>query len=431
MGGRPSQDPIPEPGTTSEPTPAEELPAGASASVEAQLRDRIRELEAIYRYTPVGLSVVDRDLRFVRINERMASFNGRSVEEHLGRRMEEVIPLAARRPAIALARGVLESGRPVLDFELNTEWRGAARLTWLVSCHPLREDGEVTGLLTVLQSVTYLKRAEEEARAAEVRAQRQYAEFELLYREAPVGLAMVDRELRFLRVNETMARLNGRDVDDHLGRSAPEMVPEAAEPICSLVDRVFATGEPLRDREVSARPPGDPLRDYTWLLNLHPVLDGSGGVRAVLVVLQDVTRLKRTQHELRAVTERLARAAHLAGVGSWEWDILEDRVWWSEELYQLMGKRRTDFIPSMNGVFDLVHPDDRGRVREQINATLERDEPYALEFRMVLDDGTVLPVHTAASLERTPGGRPARLLGTVQSMPRNGSARPGDESQVS
>ena len=117
----------------------------------------------------------------------------------------------------------------------------------------------------------------------------------MVIRHAPVGLCLLDREFRYLWVNETLARYNGRSVEEHLGASARETVPEISDEMASLAQRVLDTGEPLLDREVSARPPGDPEHEYTWLLNLHPVRAAEGAARAIMVALQDVTRLKRAQ----------------------------------------------------------------------------------------------------------------------------------------
>jgi PAS domain S-box-containing protein len=104
-------------------------------------------------------------------------------------------------------------------------------------------------------------------------------------------------------------------------------------------------------------------------------------------------------------------------MGSWEWNILDDRAWWSDELYHLFGKERRDFVPSLNAWFDLVHPDDRARVRDQLDHVLEREERYAAHYRVVRDDGEVVPVLTAMRLERTVDGRPAKLTGTAQILP--------------
>lgn len=386
--------------------------AEEARAAEERLRRRFEELESLYRHAPVGLSVVDPDLRFVRVNERFAAFNGRSVEEHLGRRLDEVMPAAVRESALGIVRRALHSREAVEDVEVTVRWRDVADLTWLVSCHPIESEGKVTGLLTVLQNVTRVKQAER-------RASERLEELEAVVRHAPVGLCLLDRDGRYLWVNETLARLNGRSVEEHLGAAPHEMVPEVAGTMAAWIQRVLDTGEPLRNREVSARPPGDPDQEYTWLLNLHPVREARGGVRAVLVVLQDVTRLKRAQRELRKATARLERAQRISGLGSWEWNVIEDRVWWSEELYRLLGKDRRDFVPSLNAWFDMVHPADRTRVREQLDHALKGEARYEVKYRLVLDDGQVHPVLAHARLERTPDGRPAKLAGTVLIAPQS------------
>jgi PAS domain S-box-containing protein len=124
--------------------------------------------------------------------------------------------------------------------------------------------------------------------------------------------------------------------------------------------------------------------------------------------------------ELEIVKERLAEAERLAGVGSWAWDLLADTVWWSDSLFVLFGKER--FVPDANSFWDLVHPDDRPAIRRQWEATSQRGEPYWVEFRIVLDDGTERWLRAIAVLERTPDGAPARLAGTCQLLPEGGRA---------
>jgi PAS domain-containing protein len=102
-------------------------------------------------------------------------------------------------------------------------------------------------------------------------------------------------------------------------------------------------------------------------------------------------------------------------VGSWEWNILQDEVWWSRELYHIFGEPLS-FEPSYLGFFDRVHPDDRAQVREQIEHTLHSDQPYRLSYRILRHNGSEGVIFTVARLERTPDGRPARLVGTCQDI---------------
>lgn len=382
---------------------------------EQRLRARAEELEALYGSAPVGLCLVDRELRFVRVNRLMALFNGKSVEEHIGLPMHEVLPEAARSQAIALARRVLETGEPVLNVELHTvSPRDASRdHWWLVSCHPVRSGGELTGLMTVLQNVTSLRRAEDQAR-------RQGAELAALYETAPVGIGLVDRELRYVRVNQRLAEMNGLDAEAHRGRLVQEVVPEVPPDVLEAARHSLEKGETVNGVEYSIPSRTWPGHERSFLSSISPVRS-AGEIVGGVCVIEDVTSLKRAEQlaverltELEIVKERLAEAQHVAGVGSWEWNIVADTVWWSDALYALFGKDPRSFAPDSNSFYEMVHPADRDVIRRQYEATLLRGEPYWVVFRIVLDDGSQRRVRATAILERTPEGLAARLAGTCQ-----------------
>ncbi len=139
--------------------------------------DETAELEHLYRTAPVGLCLMDTDLCFVRINERLAAINGRPVSEHLGRTLREVIPDIAPK-VDAIYRQVIETGTPVLDYEVHgtTPANPEEERSWLVSYHPVTSpDGTVQGVSTAVQDVTEHKRAERALRESEQRF-RQIAE---------------------------------------------------------------------------------------------------------------------------------------------------------------------------------------------------------------------------------------------------------------
>ena len=135
----------------------------------------------------------------------------------------------------------------------------------------------------------------------------------------------------------------------------------------------------------------------------------------IITVLQDVTELVKRQREVETVRDRLAEAQSVARLGSWEWNLLVDEVWWSRELYQIFGEEPT-YEPSYLGFFEHVHPQDRQKVRAQIDRTLEDDRPYRVTFRIFRPDGSERVLFTAARLVRTEAGVPERLVGTVQDV---------------
>jgi PAS domain S-box-containing protein len=258
---------------------------------------------------------------------------------------------------------------------------------------------------------------------AEARLRARMAEIEALYETAPAGIGLVDPELRYVRVNERLAEMNGLAAHDHAGRPVADLVPELPAHVLEAARRSLATGEPVNGVEYSIRSRSQPGRERNFLASIAPIRT-AGVVTGGVCVIEDVTSLKQAERlalerfaELEIVKERLAEAERLAGVGSWAWDLLADTVWWSDSLFVLFGKER--FVPDANSFWDLVHPDDRPAIRRQWEATSQRGEPYWVEFRIVLDDGSERWLRAIAVLERTPDGVPARLAGTCQLLPGN------------
>lgn len=134
----------------------------SNSGSEASIRRQLDELDQIYKCSPVGLAVIDRDMRIVRINERMAEIVGKSAEEYIGRTLDEVIPnMAEYLKSILLP--ILEKGEPIQDLEISgtiPNTLGVIR-HWLTSYYPLRSDeGEIIGILGAAMEITERKRAE-------------------------------------------------------------------------------------------------------------------------------------------------------------------------------------------------------------------------------------------------------------------------------
>ena len=139
---------------------------GALQGSERSARERLAELEHLYQTAPVGLCLMDRELRFVRVNEQLAAINGKPIDEHIGRRLRDVVPDVARTVEPIYQR-VIDSGVPATDFEVRgttRRWSGTA----LVSYYPLHgNDGKVRWVGSVVQDITARKRTEEALKARE------------------------------------------------------------------------------------------------------------------------------------------------------------------------------------------------------------------------------------------------------------------------
>ena len=127
---------------------------GDAAAAQRQTAATLILLDALQSMAPVGFGFVDRDYRYVRVNETLASINGLSVEQHLGRTLAEVGPAAW--PAIEpIYRGVL-AGEAVINLAMTGETAAEPGELhhWLISMYPVRNDTEITGTGVVVVDVT-------------------------------------------------------------------------------------------------------------------------------------------------------------------------------------------------------------------------------------------------------------------------------------
>lgn len=377
---------------------------------EERARAQLRELESVYRNAPVGLSFMDRDLRYVRVNQVIADTNGLSVDEVVGKTYRDLAPETADL-AEPFLRATMESGSAVRNLEVRARPAADPEVehVYLLSLDPVRDgQGAVIGHTAAVQDVTELRRAEEIAA-------RRLHELELLYAHTPASLCYVDHQLRVVHLNPLFAELSERPAGQHAGRPVGELLSqELADQLVPQMRYVARSGAHSVGLEVRGRLPVRGRPERTWISHSHPVR-AEAGIIGVITVLQDVTPLVDRQHQIEAVRDRLVEAQRVARVGSWEWNLLDDEIWWSREQYEIFGEP-TSWKPSYDGFFEHVHPDDRPKVREQIERTLQDGEPPRLVYRVARRDGTLRTLFTVARLERTAEGLPARLLGTCQDV---------------
>jgi len=152
-------------------------------------------------------------------------------------------------------------------------------------------------------------RAEEAARVAaaarrslqesQERAERRLAEIAAIYDSAPIGLCVLDRELRYLRVNASFAGIVGLPPAAHLGRTVQEVYPALGPQAEALLARVLQTGQPVRDVEVTvAATPARPGPERVWIEHWLPLKNAGGEIVAVSVVAEEVTERRRAEAAL-------------------------------------------------------------------------------------------------------------------------------------
>jgi PAS domain S-box-containing protein len=125
----------------------------------------------------------------------------------------------------------------------------------------------------------------------------QFGLLDRLFESTPVGLAIYDLHFRYLRINPTLAAMNGISPDDHIGRLVTEVLPGVPD-VHDALRKVVATGQAVAG-DIVGRTAADPSRDHQWVTTYHPLTDGNGTVVAIGGAVIDVTERRRAEHELR------------------------------------------------------------------------------------------------------------------------------------
>ncbi|WP_201768944.1 PAS domain-containing sensor histidine kinase [Myxococcus stipitatus] len=283
-------------------------------------REKLEHTHSVLRATfdsiAEGIVVVDEDQRIVAFNKRFQDIWRLSDEVMESRVAERALASAARltkEPARFIAR-VQGQFLPSEDITVDTHELTDGR-TLEDTSHPQRMGDTVIGRVWSYRDVTEERRvrvererllvAEQNARE---RLEESFALLDTFLNHAPVGLAFVNRELRYLRINDALASLHGRKRNEELGRTVREMNPLMASRLEPLMRQVMETGQPLSDLEMSGYVPSTPHELRHWRVSYYPVRTLSGGIVGLGAVVVELTHEHRAQEE----RERLLKEAQEA-----------------------------------------------------------------------------------------------------------------------
>ena len=368
-------------------------------------RHELAELANLYHTAPVGLCFVDTDLRYVRINEHLASLHGLSPGEHAGRSIDEVIPHMADvlKP---IYRRVIETGEPVFDLELCSTKRdesGSSRV-WLASYVPVKHaDGRIAGVSAAVREITSHKRAIDDLRI-----------FQRIVSTSPDHVAFVDTDYVYRAVSDAYVVAHGRPRDQLVGRTVAQLLGEKTFQgiVKPRLDRCLA-GEEIRYQEWFSLPAiGRRFMDVVYRRHV----DTDGEVAGVVVSIRDMTERRRVDEELRESQMRLARIANTIEDVVWITDWHDRKILFANPAYeQIWGHSIEQLYRNPADRAEAIHPEDRARAWENF-ARLGQNERYDEEYRIVRPDGSIRWVRDRGYPLRDRDGEIYQVVGIAQDI---------------
>jgi PAS domain S-box-containing protein len=216
---------------------------------------------------------------------------GYTAAEMIGQPISRIIPSESTRETAEISGRILR-GEWMESIETERIRKDGKRILVSLSNSPVLDSADrIVGVATIAHDVT-------ERRAAEASVRQHENLLDALFNASPVGIAIFDPALRFLKINRSLAEMNGATIEEHWGRSLGEIVPDLATGVETHLERVLETGEPIQSVEISGETPREPGVPRHWAVSYFPIPDGSGQTVALGTVVVDVTEIKESAARL-------------------------------------------------------------------------------------------------------------------------------------
>jgi PAS domain S-box-containing protein len=234
-------------------------------------------------------------------------------------------------------------------------------------------------------------------------------ELRLFVEQAPVAMAMFDRDMRYIAASRRWNADYGYGEASLAGRLCYEVYPDMPEPWRELIRRGLA-GETLQGERDPFMPRDGPLRWLRW--KIWPWRDAGGSIGGIFISTENVTVQVQTERALGESREDLKRAQAVARIGCWRFDAESNQITGSAETFGMFGWPEKPL--TCESLLSFVHPDDRAHVKRHCEAGFAV-APYDIEYRVIVNNETKW-VHSRAEREFGAEGRLKGVFGTVQDI---------------
>ncbi len=144
--------------------------------------------------------------------------------------------------------------------------------------------------------------------------------------------------------------------------------------------------------------------------------DQEGRITRLGGMIMDISECKSLEQALGKKKESLESIQRMTHLGNWEWDIENDTVYWSPEMYRLYGMMPDEKKVTPKTLVEMTHPEDREYVRCALNRCISEGSPYKAECRVIRADGTLCDTLQYAEIYRDTKGQPTHMAGTCQDI---------------
>ncbi|MHB1458380.1 MAG: PAS domain S-box protein [Armatimonadota bacterium] len=344
---------------------------------EEALAESREHLSLFIEHAPVALALFDTHMRYIAVSNQWKIDYRLSETDLIGHSHYEIFPEISEEWIVTHNRGL--AGETIRNDEDKFE-RADGSIQWLRwEVLPWKgADGAIGGIIIFSEDITHRKQAEEELHRV---MQRLDSHME----NSPLAVVEWDPEYRIIRWSEEAERVFGWSAKEMMGKRIDDIrwVYEEDWPFVTQLIEDMNAG--IHHRNVN------PNRNYRkdgsviyceWYNSV--LKDPAGNVSSVLSLILDVTEREQAEEALRQSEKRLNHSQQIAHLGSWELDLQNNHLVWSDEVYNIFGYQPQEFEATYEAFLEAVHPDDREAVNSAYLTSIQVElDSYEIEHRII------------------------------------------------
>ncbi|PKP30197.1 MAG: hypothetical protein CVT99_14300 [Bacteroidetes bacterium HGW-Bacteroidetes-16] len=384
-------------------------------TVRKQAEAALRQSE--WRYREIFDNVLDSlfllevtsDQRFrnLEINPAFEKSTGLPREQLIGKFIEETVPEDVASIVNAKYRHCVDAAHAIeeeVELDLPT-----GRRYFHSTLIPARDEaGHIYRIIGISRDITDRKLAEDELRINEGR-------YRMAQTISHTGNWEYNIKTTCFWGSDEAKRIYGFDLenDSFSTEEVENCITEKERVHQALVDLIQENKPYNLEFEIRPKNSSEP-KIISSIAELER--DDQGNPLRVVGVIQDITERKRAEEAIETSAFRLNEAQQLAHIGSWELDIINNSLHWSDEIYRLFEIDPEKFDATYEAFLNAIHPDDRELVNSAYTNSLKDKTPYTIDHRLLFADGRIKYVHEQCETMYDADGKPLRSMGIVRDI---------------
>ena len=193
--------------------------------------------------------------------------------------------------------------------------------------------------------------------------------YQELFDSTPVGYLILNTQNIILGANRMATKMLSTTREDLCQKRFTHFIPKDSQK--TYYGKIIQVRKEHQPREFDLEMVREEHSRFLAHLHAVPVKDGEGKLSQVWILFEDVTERKKSKEALIESERIISEAQRIGHIGSWQWNLKTNEVYWSRGLYSIFGVNPNTFNPTNASFLGFIHPDDRRSVDGMINQTLD------------------------------------------------------------